>query len=69
MIEQTTELLMPIAAWVFFASLKSIAIIPLLLLIRRISAGWLTPQSRYGLWLAAIACPRNSVRIAGGYAR
>ncbi|MEO6081299.1 MAG: M56 family metallopeptidase, partial [Steroidobacteraceae bacterium] len=55
MIEQTGFLL-PIASWVLFSSLKSIAIIPLVLLIRRVFTKWLTPQARYGLWFALIAC-------------
>jgi bla regulator protein blaR1 len=56
MIGQLSDWLQPVAAWVLFASLKSIVIIPLVMVIQRLAARWLTPQGRYGLWFAVIAC-------------
>src|SRR5262245_34337682 len=50
------ESLLPVAAWILFASLKSVSVIPLVLLLRRLFARWLTPQACYGLWFAVIAC-------------
>lgn len=56
MIDSIAGSLSPFAAWILFASLKSIAVIALVLLIRRLFVRWLAPQVRYGLWFAVIAC-------------
>lgn len=56
MIGSLAQSLLPLASWVLFASLKSLVVIPLVLVIRRLCSRWLTPQGRYGLWFALIAC-------------
>jgi len=56
MIEAVAQTLLPLASWIGFASLKSLMVIPLVLVLRRLCARWLTPQGRYGLWFALLAC-------------
>jgi bla regulator protein BlaR1 len=56
MIDQLVASVLPVASWLMFASLKSLAIVALVLLVRRLCARWLSPQMRYGLWFAVLAC-------------
>jgi len=56
MIDQLVASVLPAASWLLFASLKSLVIIALVLLARRLCARWLSPQMRYGLWFAVLAC-------------
>lgn len=56
MIESMVQSLLPLASWIGFASLKSLLVIPLVLLLRWLCARWLTQQGRYGLWFALLAC-------------
>ena len=56
MIDNITASMAPIASWILFASCKSILVIALVFVCRRLLARWLSPQGRYMLWFAMIAC-------------
>jgi beta-lactamase regulating signal transducer with metallopeptidase domain len=55
MIDSALQGMFPVASWLLLASLKSTAIIALVLLVRWLFARWLTPQGRYALWFAVVA--------------
>lgn len=49
------EMLWPMLTWLGLASAKSLVVISLILLLRRLFSQWLAPQTRFCLWFALIA--------------
>ncbi|HTE43215.1 MAG TPA: M56 family metallopeptidase [Steroidobacteraceae bacterium] len=55
MLDSPALAIWPLAAWVGYASLKSVAVVLLILLAQKLFARWLRPQHLYALWFALLA--------------